>query len=173
MRLMLLLAAASLAACSPPASKAPEAPAPSPPPAAAACNSLAPDFTKLVTVEPETTAALQSADLSGGPINPGTYDLTRATRIGAATGWSGARAVVLEVAEANAIVTFNWAGAAPGGATDTWSAHFTDTPAPRLTYTCGRIGEVDAPFVAAPDTLDLRVTDGANGSLHLAFARRK
>jgi hypothetical protein len=69
-------------------------------------------------------------------------------------------------------VIFNWAGAAPGGAVDSWTAAFSETPQPRLSYTCGRMGEVSAQFAARADALELRLPDGANGQLALTFARR-
>jgi hypothetical protein len=171
MRILPLIAAAALAACSPPASKAPDAPE-APPPAIAACNTLAPDFTKLVSVQDEAAAALPSADLRGGPLTPGTYDLVRAVRIGASTGWTGGRAAVLEIAEGDAGVVFNWAGGAQSEPLDTWTASFVDGPQARVTYTCGRIGAVNAAFVAQPDALDLRIDDGAAGALHMVFEKR-
>lgn len=171
MRLVPLLAAAALVACSPPSTQAPETPTAPEAPQIAACNEVQPDATKLVSVQDEVvTAAL--ADLSGGRIAPGLYDLTTATRIGGATGWDGQRAVSLDVTEANGAVVFNWAGAATGGERDTWTANFTDTPDVRLTYTCGRVGEVGGDFTAVGDALTLRLTDGANGALLLAFQRR-
>lgn len=167
MRLISLIAAAALAACSPPSAQSPE----TPPPQIAACNAVAPDLTKLVRVQDEA-AVTMLADLRGGRVAPGTYDLTTAVRIGEATGWSGERAVTLEVTESGDGVVFNWAGAAAGGETDTWTANFTDTPQVQLTYTCGRMGTVDAAFTAAPDAFDIRITDGAAGSLYLTFQRR-
>jgi hypothetical protein len=163
--------AAALAACSPPAQQdAGETTAP--PPTVVACNTVAPDLARQVRVE-EELATVASADLRGGAITPGTYDLTSARRVGAARGWSDTRAVALEVSEApTGGVTFNWAGAAPNGQVDTWTASFTDTPEARLTYTCGRMGEVSAGFTASGDELQLRLPDGADGSLHLVFARR-
>ncbi len=171
MRLISLIAATALAACSPPSTQAPDTPAQPPGPAVAACNTVAPDLTKLVSVQDEA-AVTMLADLRGGRVAPGIYDLTTAVRIGEATGWSGQRAVSLEVTESDAGVVLNWAGAAAGGERDTWTANFTDTPQVQLTYTCGRMGTVGAAFTAAPDALDLRITDGASGSLYLSFHRR-
>lgn len=163
--------AAIAAACSPPAQREPAEPAP--PPAAEACNTVAPDAARQIGVEDEAATAAAAADLRGGRIAPGVYDLVRAMRIGQATGWQGTRAVALEVAEgASGGVTFNWAGAAPNGEVDRWTATFAEAPQQRLTYTCGRIGEVDAGFSAESDTLQLRLPDGANGSLLLSFQRR-
>jgi hypothetical protein len=111
--------------------------------------------------------------LRGGAIAPGVYDLVSATRIGAATGWSGALAVALDVSESETgAVTFNWSSLAPDGASDTWTATLTEAPQPRLAYTCGRIGEVGAEFEAEADTLELRLQDGAGGRLALVFQRR-
>src|SRR5687767_12174252 len=103
--------AALLVACSPPAQR-PEAPPEQP--AVAACNSVAPDAARQVRVEEAAAGVEAAADLRGGAIAPGTYDLISARRVGAATGWDGTRAVALEVSESAAgAVTFNWAGAAP------------------------------------------------------------
>jgi hypothetical protein len=172
MRTLVMSAAlvAALAACSPPAQQETEAEAP---PAVIACSALTPDAARQVRVEEEVAAASAASDLRGGRITPGVYDLVSAHRIGAATGWQGTRAVALGVAEnAAGGVTFNWAGAAPGGEVDRWTASFTDTPQVRLAYTCGRIGEVDADFAAEANTLQLRLPDGANGALLLLFQRR-
>jgi hypothetical protein len=164
---------ASLAGCTPPTQQQdrPEAP---PGPQVQACNDVAPDMARQIGVEDAVAAAAAAADLRGGEITPGTYDLVRAARIGAATGWSGTRAVALEVSEdAAGAVTFNWAGAAPGGETDRWTAAFNDSGAhPIVSYTCGRMGEVAAEFSAAQTALQLRLPDGANGQLSLDFERR-
>ncbi|GAM98371.1 hypothetical protein U91I_02004 [alpha proteobacterium U9-1i] len=173
MRLIPLIAATALAACSPPSNTASEAPPRPETPQVAACNNVAPDLNKLVSVQNEVvTAAAALADLSGGRIVPGLYDLTSATRIGGATGWAGQRAVSLDVTESNGAVVFNWAGAAASGEVDTWTANFTDTPQVRLTYTCGRMGDVEGAFTAEPNELTLRLTDGASGALLLGFERR-
>lgn len=164
-------AAAALAACSQPA-EGPETKAPSAPPAVAACNDLAPDTTRLVEVRDGDATATPAAELRGGSIAPGVYDLTGAARIGAATGWREPRAVALRVAESDDGVVLNWAGSAPGGPIDTWTATLRETPSVRLSYTCGRIGDVEAAFSAQADRLELRVQDGASGALSLTFARR-
>jgi len=169
--IVLTAAAALLLGCSPPSqsSNTPSAHAP----VIAACNSVAPDRQRQIAVGDALAEAAAAADLRGGAIAPGVYDLTRAARLGAATGWTGTRAVALEVSEAETGgVTFNWAGAGPDGVLDTWTATFTDTPEPKLTYTCGRIGEVAADFAAHANALQLRLPDGANGQLALDFQRR-
>jgi hypothetical protein len=162
--------AALMAACSPPPTEtsAPDAPAPQ----VQACNTITPDMARMVRVEETPAVAAAASDLPGGPISPGLYDLTRAVRIGQATGWQGARAVALDVTESADGVVFEWAGAPASGEVDRWTASFTDTPAPRLSYTCGRIGDVAADFTASAGALQLRVPDGANGALLLDFARR-
>lgn len=175
MRSLVLSAAcaALLVACSPPAQPKAEAP-PEPAPQVQACNNVAPDFARLVAVEEPAAAAAAVADLRGGRITPGTYDLVRAVRVGQATGWQGQQAVALAISEdANGPLTFSWAGAAPGGAVDAWTATFTDVAQQgQLTYTCGRMGQVLAGFAASSDALQLRLPDGANGSLQLDFQRR-
>lgn len=170
-KVLLSVAVATLAACSPPAQQQQtETPTP---PTVAACNSVTPDSSRQVAVGEEVVAAAAAAGLRGGSIAPGTYDLASASRVGSPTGWSGTRAVALEVDEgASGQVTFNWAGAAPSGDVDTWTATFTDTPSPRMSFTCGRIGDVDVDFAAQGSTLQLRLPDGANGALLLDFVRR-
>lgn len=162
---------ALLAACTPPApTERPDAP---PEPQVIACNDVAPNASRQIGVEDAVAQTAAASDLRGGAIVPGTYDLVRATRIGAATGWDGTRAVALAVAEdASGSVTFNWAGAAPGGDVDRWTASFTDTPEPKITYTCGRAGEVPAAFAAEAASLQLRLPDGAGGQLAMDFERR-
>ena len=164
--------AALLVGCSPPAQR--EAEAPESAPQVQACNELAPSLSHLVRIEDELAVASAASDLRGGILSPGTYDLTRAVRIGQATGWQGERAVTLEVSEgASGVVTFNWAGAAPGGEVDTWTAEFTDVAQQgQLTYTCGRLGQVLAGFATSANTLQLRLPDGANGSVQVDFTRR-
>src|SRR5262245_19751978 len=164
-------AAATLLACTPPAQR-PETP-PEQPPTVVACNSVTPDASRQVSVEDAAATAETAADLRGGAIAPGVYDLVTAARIGAATGWSGTRAVALEVSESEAGgVAFNWAGAAPGGEVDRWTAAFTDMPQPRLSYSCGRTGDVTAEFATQPNRLVLRLPDGGEGRLALTFQRR-
>lgn len=161
------------AACSPAPqqseTKAPERPEPQ----EIACNTLAPDVGKQVAIT-EAPAAAASLDLRGGRIAPGVYDLSSAQRIGAATGWEGTRAVVIDVTEdaATGAVSLNWAGTTPTSLIDRWTATLSEAPQARLTYTCGRLGEVDAAFTAGERALQLRVDDGANGALQLSFLRR-
>jgi len=164
---------AALAACSPPASQdTRDTPQPTPPPTEIACNTVTPDATRQVSVD-APVVAMASTDLRGGSITPGIYDLSRAVRAGEATGWDGTRAVAVEVTEdAAGIVTLNWAGATPANVTDRWTGTLSETPTVRLTYTCGRVGEVEADFAAADRELQLRVADGANGALDLTFNRR-
>jgi len=167
-------AAAALLACSPPAAPdRADAPSPTPPaPQQTACNAVTPDASRQVAVQAPLAAAAVS-DLRGGAIAPGVYDLVSATRVDAATGWQGTRAVALAVTEApNGVVTFDWAGAATSGETDRWTATFSEIPQARLNYTCGRMGEVDAAFVVQGEELRLRLPDGANGALDLVFDRR-
>lgn len=164
---------ALLAACSPPAQQQAERPSEPPGPTVIACNDVTPNATRQVRVGEEVVTAAAASDLRGGSIAPGTYDLVSATRVGGATGWNGTRAVSLAVSEdQSGGVTFNWAGAEAGGETDRWTATFTEAPQPRITYSCGRIGEVAADFAAQNNVLQLRLQDGASGQLALHFERR-
>jgi len=174
MRVVLISAsaacAAALLACSPPAQR-PETPPEQP--TVAACNSVAPNASRQVAIVDAAAAAAAAAELRGGSITPGVYDLVSATRVGAATGWTGTRAVALDVSEnAAGGVTFNWTGAAPDGSVDTWTGAFTEAPQPRLSFTCGRMGDVPAAFEATATTLQLTLQDGAGGQLALSFQRR-
>jgi hypothetical protein len=169
--LILLSLVAALAACGQPRQETPtEADAPAPTPAVVACNQVAPDAGKMVSVQDPLAAAAAVADLRGGRIAPGTYDLVSATRVGQPTGWPGQNAVALQVDEAQSgEVTFNWASTR---ADDRWTATFAEAPAPSLTFTCGRMGTVGADFAVAGTNLQLRLPDGASGSLDLTFAPR-
>jgi len=170
--LLSVAVAAILAACSPPQEKA-ERPEQAPP-AVAACNALTPNPARQIAIGDEIVAAAAASDLRGASITPGVYDLASATRIGSPTGWNGTRAVALQVSEdTTGGVNFNWAGAAPQGETDTWTAAFMEAPTPTITFICGRMGTVDVDFAAEADALQLRLPDGANGSLQLNFERRR
>lgn len=162
-----------LAACSPPAPQQ-DRPESAPGPQVVACNDVVPDASRQIGVAEAVAAAAAAADLRGGEITPGTYDLVRAVRIGAATGWEDTQAVALEVSEEpSGAVTFNWAAAPPDAPIDRWTASFTETPQPRVTYTCGRMGEVPAQFATAQTSLQLRLPDGAGGQLSMDFERRQ
>jgi len=177
MRPLLLSAAfaALLLACSPPAEREAQTQQTPQTPQVQACNNVAPNMGRLVRIEEQMAVAAAASDLRGGAIAPGVYDLTRAVRIGEATGWRGERAVALEVTEGvDGGTTFDWASTPSGsGETDRWTATFNDSGAhPTISYTCGRMGDVAAEFTAQRDALTLRIPDGANGSLQLEFARR-
>lgn len=164
--------ATMLAACSPPAQDTAETPDPAPP-TTVACNAVTPNSGRQVGIGAEVVVAAAAADLRGGSISPGTYDLATATRVGSPTGWSGTRAIALDVSEASSgSVSFNWAGAPPNGETDRWTATFTDTPQPHITFTCGRMGDADIDFAVEGNGLQLRMPDGANGALLLNFEKR-
>lgn len=166
--------AALMTACSPPTQSGADRPSSGPAAAVQACHELAPDLTRLVRIEEQMAVSAAASDLRGGAITPGRYDLSRAVRIGAATGWQGERAVTLGVSEdEQGVVTLDWAGAEPGGDVDRWSATLSGAaPQARLTYTCGRMGAVDGAFAATGTALQLRLPDGANGALQLDFQRR-
>lgn len=166
------VAALALAACSPPASKGPAQSPADDAPSAVACNELAPNTARPVALEGEVAVAAAVSDLRGGRITPGTYDLVSGNRIGGAVGWSGVRAIALDVSESEAGTTFNWAAAAPGEETERWTAGFLDAPGPHLTFTCGRSGGADLAFTAEANGLRLRMPEGDAGALYLVFVRR-
>lgn len=175
MRALLLTAAAALAlsACSPPASKGPAAPGAGDGPAQIACNELAPNTATPVALDGEVAVAAAVSDLRGGRITPGAYDLVSGNRIGGAAGWTGVRAIALDVSEGEAGTIFNWASAIPGGQTERWTAGFIDAPNAHLTFTCGRSGGSDIAFTAEANGLRLRIPDESGaGELYLVFARR-
>lgn len=166
--------AALLAACSPPSNtKQGEAPTPDTP-IVAACNQVVPDLTQVVTLGDDVAVASSVADLRGGRVAPGTYDLISGGRLGGAAGWQGGRAVALEVSESEAGTMFNWASAPSGGGdAERWTAGFIDAPQGHLTFTCGRSGGADVDFTAEANGLRLQVPeDGGTGSLYLVFSRR-
>lgn len=175
-RFLLLAAAATLVACSPPSSTdAPTSEAPSTEtPAPLACNDVAPNTAQAVTLQGDVAVAAAVADLRGGRVTPGLYDLASGNRIGAATGWQGARAVSLQVIEEETGTIFNYASAAPSGAeTERWTAGFIDSPTPHLTYTCGKSGGADVAFTAEANGLQIRIPEESGaGSLYLVFVRR-
>lgn len=135
------------------------------------CNDVAPDAAQAVTLGDEVAVAAVVADLRGGRVTPGTYDLVRGARLGPA-GWQGARAVALDVREAEAGTIFNWASIAPGGETERWTAGFIDAPSGHLTFTCGRSGGADIGFSAEASGLRLHISEAGGGALYLVFARR-
>jgi hypothetical protein len=170
MRFMFVAVAVMLASCSPPANQAPARPSPR---LNIACNDLAPNPAGAVALDGEIAAAIAVADLRGGRIAPGIYDLVSGARIGMAAGWEGARAVAIEVREDESGTMFNWANAAPDGAVERWTAGFIDAPTPHLTYVCGRSGGADIAFTAEGAGLRLQLPeDGGAGSLYLVFLRR-
>jgi hypothetical protein len=166
MRVLIFAAALALAACSPPANRPPEAPM------VVVCNDVTPNPAQAVTLGDEVAVAAAIADLRGGRVAPGTYDLVSGARSGPAAGWQGARAVALDVREAEAGTIFNWASSPPGGETERWSAGFIDAPAGHLTFTCGRSGGADVGFSAEADALRLNISEAGGGALYLVFARR-
>ncbi len=167
MRVLVLAAALALGACSPPTSRPPEAPM------VTVCNDVTPNPAQAITLGDEVAVDAAVADLRGGRVAPGTYDLVSGNRIGAAAGWQGARAVVLDVREAEAGTIFNWASIAPGGETERWTAGFIDAPSGHLTFTCGRGGGADVGFSVEAEALRLQVPEQSGaGSLYLVFARR-
>src|SRR5690606_37276853 len=98
MRKLILTAAlaALIGACSPPAPQS-NTDGEAPPPVLEACNTVSPDSDRQVRVEEELAVASAAADLRGGAIAPGVYDLVRAVRIESARGWSDTRAAALQV----------------------------------------------------------------------------
>ena len=159
------------AACSrEPAQQPPAEPAPT----AVVCNDVTPNPVLQVAVQEAPPSAAAAAELRGGRIAPGLYDLASAVRVGAATGWTGTRAVTLRVSETeDGTLAFDWASAAADGAVDSWTALLRETPAPaRIEYTCGRVGQVEAAFAVEAGVLNLRIQDGAGGQLALSFNPR-
>ena len=168
MRALMIAAAIVLSACSPPARGPPA------PPIADACNDVTPDAAKAVTLGHADMVAAAITDLRGGRVAPGTYDLVSGNRIGAAAGWQGARAVALDVREAEAGTIFNWASMASIGDVERWTAGFIDAPSGHLTFTCGRNGGADIGFSADADGLHLQTPEaGGVGALSLVFERRR
>lgn len=175
MRRILLLAAVALAACQPPS---PRTRTETPPPTAttvAACNDVAPDATKQVTLQTQPLAAVALAEgLDGGPIAPGTYDLASGNVADGAPAWTSPNAVALNVSEAGGAVTFNYAALpSAGGDAERWTATFREGPPAGLSFSCGRTGDAPITFEAQGQNLRLMIpAAGGTGSVFYNFVRR-
>lgn len=175
MRRILLLAAVALAACQP---TSPQTKAEAPPPApttVAACNDVAPDASKQVTLQSQPLAAAALAEgLDGGPVTPGTYDLASGNVADGAPAWTSSQAVALNVTEAGGVVTFNYAALPSGGGdADRWTAAFREGPPAGLSFSCGRSGEAPITFEAQGQNLRLMIpAAGGTGSVFYNFVRR-
>lgn len=171
-RFALAASAVLLAACTPPAPTSTQTTAPTQA-QQMACNDVTPDAAKLVQLQeaPRTAAALNS-DLAGGRIAPGLYDLSGGYVSGGAPAWTATRAAALQVSEADAGVTFNYAEIG-GNDAHRWTGAFHEGPPAGLDYTCGLSGHVDIRFAAQPTQLQIRVPDaGGAGFQTLIFTRR-
>jgi hypothetical protein len=118
-------------------------------------------------------AAALAPELRGGPINPGTYDLSSGAATDGAPDWGEDHFVALAVAETDAGVTFNWADSTPGQETQRWSAAFREGPPAQLEFSCGRDGQIDVEFAAQTGDLRLVMPDPrGTGRVLLVFTRR-
>lgn len=174
MRRILLLAAVALAACQPPSPQTKTGETTATSTTVAACNDVAPDASKQVTLQSQPLAAAALAEgLDGGPVAPGTYDLVSGNVADGAPVWTSPRAVALNVSEASGAVTFNYAALASGGDTDRWTASFREGPPAGLTFSCGRSGDAPITFEAQGQNLRLMIPDaGGTGAVFYNFVRR-
>lgn len=170
MRLILFAAAAALAACTPPSQTTSVETTEPTTTVQTACNTLTPDPTKRVQLTQDNAAAAL-ADLAGGPITPGAYDLANGSVGAGASAWPMPRAVALDVAETANGTVFNYASDDP--ADPRWTATLREGPPSAIEYTCGRIGNAEITFAATPTQLRLRMP-GSNGEgfTTLVFAKR-
>ncbi|MGE0045905.1 MAG: hypothetical protein AB7T08_09105 [Hyphomonadaceae bacterium] len=163
----------SVAACGQ-SSQAPGAPSPTPQ-APVACNDVA--INPAVSVAPAVgvaTAPPQTA-LLGGPIAPGTYDLTRVEQRGGAPEWTDQRWQSVRIGESEAGQTFDFASArgAADASADRFSARLDEGPPVALVYTCGRTGTAAMSYAAVGPELQLLLpAEGGAGQTLLVFVRR-
>lgn len=174
-RMLLAAAAATLAACTPPTPQSTTTATTTAPPAPTpvACNSLAPDLSKPVRLTPPPVAVAALPDLPGGPIRPGTYDLTAGNVLDGAPEWTMDRFVALDVSESDDGVVFNWVSTTREGDTQRWTATFHEGPPAQLSFTCGRQGDIAVHGEATDARLTLRMPDpSGSGADNLVFAKR-
>ena len=169
--LFVTTALAALAACAPPASQATHTSATSTR-RAAVCNRVSPDLTKLVLLG-ERPLALAHAELLGGPLAPGVYDLSGGYVSGGAPSWRVTRAAALEVVETGVGERLNYASMS-NNVLERWSATFHEGPPTTIDYTCGHSGRQVVTFQAQAQQLQLRVPDPSGvGEQTLIFTRRR
>lgn len=143
-------------------------------PSSVACNDLAPDpaHSVLIASLPPAAGRALAGNLNGGPLTPGTYDLTSGVVQDGATRWTEARAVALSVADGDSGAVLNYAEA-QNGATARWSANFSDTPSPTLTFTCGRSGQAAITYEASSNELRMSIpAENGVGRFFMVFAKR-
>jgi len=182
MRQLLILSAFIVVASCQPAAP-PSAPAtsdqsttstPTTTPVSAACNDLAPDpaHTVLLASLPPAAGRALASNLNGGPLTPGTYDLTSGVVQDGATRWTEARAVALSVADGNSGAVVNYAEA-HNGEISRWSANFSDAPSATLTFTCGRSGQAAITYQASNNELRMSIpAENGVGRFYMVFAKR-
>lgn len=139
-----------------------------------ACNDVAPDPAHAVLIAslPPAAGRALASNLDGGPLTPGTYDLTSGVAQDGATRWTEARAVALSVTDGNPGAVLNYAEAS-NGPTFRWSADFNDTPSPTLTFTCGRSGQATINYQARRNELRLSIpAENGVGRFYMVFSKR-
>lgn len=175
-RILFAASIAVLAACQP-ASAPPTSDtttAQTPAPAVVSCNEVAPDASKQVLIAslPPAAAAALADNLRGGPLSPGTYDLTSGIVQGGATGWTQARAVAVDIADTDAGTVLNYAEAG-GGDVTRWTANFNNASPATLTFTCGRTGQATVQYQSNANELRLSMpAESGAGSYYMTFAKR-
>lgn len=174
-RFLLAASIAVLAACQP-ASAPPtsDTTTTSPTPAIVSCNEVAPDASKQVLIAslPPAAAAALADNLRGGPLSPGTYDLTSGVVQGGATAWTEARAVAVNVADTDAGTVLNYAEAR-GGDVTRWTANFDNGSPATLAFTCGRSGQSTVQYQSNANELRLSIpAESGVGSYYMTFAKR-
>lgn len=179
MRRILLLAVsvATLAACQPPSSApsgSTQSTTTAPTPAVVMCNEVTPDPTqaRMPAALPPAAVAALSESLRGGPITPGTYDMTSGVLQGGAAGWTEARAVAINVADSDAGTVLNYAETR-GAETARWTATLNDAPPSTLAFTCGRTGSAEVTYAASANELRITVpAETGAGAIYYVLAKR-
>jgi len=125
----------------------------------------------LASLPPAAGRAL-AGNLNGGPLTPGTYDLTSGVVQEGATRWTEARAVAMSVADGYSGAVLNYAETR-NGEISRWSANFSDAPSATLTFTCGRSGQAAVSYQASGNELRMSIpAEIGVGRFYMVFAKR-
>jgi len=144
------------------------------PGAQVACNDVA--INPSVSVSPGGAVAAISSEegLIGGPIAPGTYDLTGVEQRGGAAQWTEQvwRTVRITDSEEGQTLEFATARGSSSATPERFSARLREEPA-GLVFTCGRDGEAPTSWTVQANNLQLLLpAETGNGETVNVFARR-
>lgn len=173
-----ILAAALLfgaAACDRAQEKTPQQQETQTPPATQACNDVA--INPALSVSPTGAAAATEVEaaLLGGPIAPGTYDLTRVEQRAGAPAWEQQVWETLRVTETTQGQTLDFVVARGSASAEPqrFTARLQEDPGAALVFTCGRTGQAAVGWTAQANELQLLLpADSGAGQTLFVFARR-